>query len=323
MYHFVRDLARSRFPSIKGLDVADFRSQIEYINRHYNVIDTQTLISAFDTAGSDLPTRPLLLTFDDGYIDHFDYVFPILDEHRLHGAFFPPAEAILERRVLDVNKIHFMLASVETPDVLVEPILDAIARDQESHDLKPLEFYKQSFNATHRYDAPAVTFIKRTLQRELPEAYRKHLTDELFKRFVTADEESFAEELYMTPEQLRTLLRHGMHVGSHGYGHYWLNTLTPDQQRVEVQKGMEFLASLGATLEDWVMCYPYGGHDASLQQILAEYGCALGLTASPGLVDPRRTNRYAVDRIDTNDLPCSATAPPNEWLEKALMAAAI
>ena len=79
MYHYVRPLARTRFPEIKGLDLEDFRAQIRYIDRHYHVISTSELIAALD-GEMDLPENAALLTFDDGYADHYDYAMPILQD---------------------------------------------------------------------------------------------------------------------------------------------------------------------------------------------------------------------------------------------------
>ena len=76
MYHFVRDLRGQRFPEIKGLTVEEFRGQVRYIRRHYNVIGWTELLAALAVADRPLPPRALLLTFDDGYRDHFDNVFP-------------------------------------------------------------------------------------------------------------------------------------------------------------------------------------------------------------------------------------------------------
>jgi len=72
--------------------------------------------------GHSLPKNALLLTFDDGYMDHFEYVFPILAKLGVQGSFFPPAKAILEHSVLDVNKIHFILATVGDKASLIENI---------------------------------------------------------------------------------------------------------------------------------------------------------------------------------------------------------
>src|SRR5687767_5962186 len=110
MYHYVRDLRRSRYPGIKGLTIDAFRGQLAYLRKHYNFVSGAEVIAAI-ADGHRLAPRAALLTFDDGYIDHFANVFPILDREQIPACFFPPAASVLEGRILDVNKIHFVLAS--------------------------------------------------------------------------------------------------------------------------------------------------------------------------------------------------------------------
>ncbi len=43
MYHYVRDLEHSRYPRIKGLDIARFRKQIEYLKQNFTVITMEEL----------------------------------------------------------------------------------------------------------------------------------------------------------------------------------------------------------------------------------------------------------------------------------------
>ena len=50
-----------------------------------------------------------MLTFDDGFIDHYKYVFPHLLEKKIKACFYPPIQVIKNKTVLDVNKIHFIL----------------------------------------------------------------------------------------------------------------------------------------------------------------------------------------------------------------------
>ena len=49
----------------------------------------QELIAAVKN-GKQLSHNSLLLTFDDGYKDHFEFVLPILEEFGIQGSFFPP-----------------------------------------------------------------------------------------------------------------------------------------------------------------------------------------------------------------------------------------
>ena len=51
------------------------------------------------------------MTFDDGYLDHFVNVFPVLFDEKLQGSFYPPLAPVRERKLLDVNRVHFILAS--------------------------------------------------------------------------------------------------------------------------------------------------------------------------------------------------------------------
>ena len=56
MYHYVRDLARSRYPGIKGRDLAAFRRQLDHIARHYTVVTAAAVIEAAQ-GGEPLPTN--------------------------------------------------------------------------------------------------------------------------------------------------------------------------------------------------------------------------------------------------------------------------
>jgi len=317
MYHYVRDLKHSRYPEIKGLDIALFKEQIAYIKKHYNVISAYDLIDIIKS-NTDLPPKSLLLTFDDAYVDHFTQVFPVLDKQRLPGLFFPPAKSILEHQVLDVNKIHFILACVPDKSVLVNYIYQYLDENRSSYDLESKESYWKKCGVPSRYDTAEVMFVKYMLQVELPENIRNVITDELFKKFVSSDEKSFSRELYMSIDQISCLQRNGMYIGSHGFEHYWLNSLSEDDQRKEIDLSLEFLKKVGSDLSRWIMCYPYGAHNESLLNILKERGCSVGLTTKVGIADLEKDNPLTLPRLDTNDLPKNSHESPNEWTIKAI-----
>ena len=125
----------------------------------------------------------------------------------------------------------------------------------------------------------------------------------LFAEFVTSDETAFACELYMSVEQIACLRRHGMHIGSHGYSHAWLNHITPEEQAIEIDRSLEFLQGLGIMKADWSMCYPYGGFNNSLLEILRTRECRIGFGVEPRVADLDVDDRLTLPRLDTNDLP--------------------
>ena len=317
MYHYVRDLRHSYYPKIKGLSTHEFEQQVAYIEKYYHVISGQELISAI-VDEAPLPSRPLLMTFDDGYKDHFTDVFPVLDRKNISACFFPSARCILEDKVLDVNKIHFVLASTSDKRQLVERIFAKVEAERSQYDLLTSQAYWEKVGIASRFDPAEVVFCKRMLQRELPLEFRTALIGELFSEYVAKDEAAFSRELYMSPDQLRVLQHHGMYVGSHGYDHFWLNSLSSEQQEREVDQALVFLASIGVDITSWIMCYPYGAYDESLLAILKARNCVAGITTEVGLASLGKHNPLALPRIDTNDLPKNGRAEMNEWTRQAL-----
>lgn len=315
MYHYVRELKNSRYPDIKGLETELFIEQIEFLRKNYNIIDTDMLIDCYDNK-EPLPPKPMLLTFDDAYIDHFRTVFPILENRKLRGAFYTPVKTIVENCILDVNKIHFILASVNEKGKIIREIFNQLNTYREEYKLLSDEEYINKLSKPGKYDSADVIFIKRILQVELPEIVRNKISDHLFKKFVSADEKAFSRELYMNKEQLACMVASGMHVGSHGNDHYWLSSLTRDQQNYEIDQSIRFIESIGACSERWTISYPYGDYNQDTLDLLQEKGCKLGFTTKTDIADVSSTRRFEIPRLDTNDLPKARDGKVNEWYLK-------
>jgi peptidoglycan/xylan/chitin deacetylase (PgdA/CDA1 family) len=90
MYHYVSPLPENADPYRTDLTVEPeiFRSHLEYLHQHgYQTISPYLLHEALNF-GKPLPTNPIILTFDDGYNDHYPIVFPMLREFGFIGTFF-------------------------------------------------------------------------------------------------------------------------------------------------------------------------------------------------------------------------------------------
>jgi peptidoglycan/xylan/chitin deacetylase (PgdA/CDA1 family) len=90
MYHYVSNLPPDADATRVNLTVAPamFRSQMQYLKDNgYHTISLYQLYDAL-MKGAPLPKKPIVLTFDDGYIDMYSNVFPMLKEFGFTGTFF-------------------------------------------------------------------------------------------------------------------------------------------------------------------------------------------------------------------------------------------
>jgi peptidoglycan/xylan/chitin deacetylase (PgdA/CDA1 family) len=90
MYHYVSSLPADADPIRTGLTVTPsvFAEQLQYLSdQSYETISLYEIDEAL-LYGSELPLRPIILTFDDGHIDHYSNVFPLLQSHNFTATFF-------------------------------------------------------------------------------------------------------------------------------------------------------------------------------------------------------------------------------------------
>lgn len=96
MYHHVGDLDSQ--PSMMDYQVTvtadDFDAQINHIVRlGYTAISLDDLAAHFEHE-APLPDCPIVLTFDDGYDEHFAFVTRVLTHYAVRGTFFVYTDAV-------------------------------------------------------------------------------------------------------------------------------------------------------------------------------------------------------------------------------------
>ena len=303
MYHYTRDLVHSRYPGIKGLDLPFFRRQLEFFKKHFNVVRMEDVINAVQNQQKEvLPENPLLLTFDDGYIDNFTFAFPLLEEFGFQGSFFIPGKTFRTHQLLDVNKIHYILAAADI-NLLVQDVFERLDyyRGAEYPIQSNEELFKQ-YAVANRFDSKETIFVKRILQTVLPEKLRNKISSDLFEKYVGISEEKLAYELYMNAEQIRMMKRHGMFIGLHGYDHYWLGNLPIDEMQSDVDNAIDALREF-IDEKAWVMNFPYGSYNQDVVQYVKDKGAVLGLTTEVRIAEIGVDNRFTLPRLDCNDFP--------------------
>lgn len=95
-YHHIQDEkeAKENQQSNLSLNTEYFKEQMQYLkDKGYTPISMQDLVSFFDN-DVKLQTKPVLITFDDGYEDLYENAFPLLKELNFKATVFLPTGVV-------------------------------------------------------------------------------------------------------------------------------------------------------------------------------------------------------------------------------------
>ena len=296
MYHYVREVKHSNYPNLKALELNEFKKQISFFKKNFNFIDQNNLEEIISS--KKIPNKPsILLTFDDGLIDHYKYVFPILLKNKISGCFYPSIRALKQNEVLEVNKIQFILEKEKNR----KKILSEIEANLIKLSGEKLEKFYNKIKQWSRFDDKDTFFIKQLLQHLLHTKIRNKITNKLFQKTVNREEKDFASKLYMSSKNIKEMYLNKMFIGLHGSDHLWLKYLNKNEQEREIKNSLSFFSKIGIK-NNISMAYPYGSYNKITLNLLKKYKIKFAFTTKPGSINSNNLmKRYLFPRYDTND----------------------
>lgn len=246
----------------------DFARQMQLVTDHFRPVSIEEVRRYVQ--GGALPNNPLLVTFDDGYLDNYQVALPILRRRGIPAVFFIATDYLEHRKVFWWDRVNYIikLAPVRRLELgYPYPItFDLVSSEHRAHATRVLlRLVKSAFGLD----------VERLL-RELATAARVSWNDQLERRL--------ADEMLMTWDQVRALRAAGMGVQSHTRTHRVLQTLPPDQVRDELAGSR---ADLEAQLDERIFAISYPvGHSIEdrpdLQWALKAAGYEIGFTNATG-----------------------------------------
>ncbi len=295
-YHYVNDKKKSFFKNLKSLSVKNFENQIRQIKKKFNIISLEELITLKKT-----PKNTVLLTFDDGYLDHYENVFPILKKERISGTFFAPDITLNQKDILDVNKIQIFLHSYSDKKKLFNEVCKKI--EIEKLDLK---YYlalikKMSKSYDLRWHDMNSNNVRNLLQYILPQQVRKKIVNYFFKKKIDLGNNEMIKRLYLTKHQAKEMIKNGMFFGSHGSNHEWLEYMNYNAQLYDIKKSKKTLSELGIKPNMMSICYPFGSYNKDTIKIVKKLNFKLGFANNSKKITSLAKQKFFLPRIDTNE----------------------
>lgn len=274
-YHRVAELRDTPFVDSRSVSATpkDFVWQMDHLARHYHVIGTPQLLNAVEN-GSRLPTRAVLITFDDAYADFAETAWPVLKRFGLCATLFVPTGYPNHPEMpFSWDKLYQAFSATCRTELCVTPFgpLPLGKPEQKRRALRIVQDYLAT----------------------VPDYEAMRLVDSVCAQLV---ERCVYSGNVLTWNQLRKLGKEGLTLGSHTRTHPIMTQVNPERMREEIRTSQEDLQrEIGIALP--IFCYPNGDHNDTIISILRDEGIRLAFTTLSGPNDSLSLDPFRLRRI--------------------------
>lgn len=102
LYHHISDTVSTEY----SVHTDQFKEQMKWLSdRGYTSVNISDVSRAI-VAGEDLPDRPVVITFDDGYLDVYQNAYPILENYGFFATFFIIGDTVDTRGNLSAEQLQ-------------------------------------------------------------------------------------------------------------------------------------------------------------------------------------------------------------------------
>jgi peptidoglycan/xylan/chitin deacetylase (PgdA/CDA1 family) len=253
-----------------------FRQQMEMLAREYRPVSLDD-VSGFARDQKDLPSRAVVVTFDDGYADNLEVAAPILNRLGIPSVVYVTVDCV-ERQLMPwpARLRYACLTTKKTQMNAPEGGVWSLRTPEERTD---------SFNRSLEHCARLSGMTQETYVAAV-------------ERELEVDSRDISKGLMMTWDQMRQLRKQGHTIGSHTMTHP--NIAYVSDGEVETELG-ESKRKLEAELHERILHFAYPGPalrpnwSQSSLRLSRELGYQTATTVEPGVVragdDPLRMRR--------------------------------
>lgn len=279
MFHYVRTNS-----NYYHYNLNDFEKTIKYLSENYKIISLNQL-DELKKSKRVISDDYIMLTFDDGTIDHYKYVYPILLKYKCSGLFFIPS-SIFNNKMLDIQIIHQLLEN-QSIDVLMSDLTNELKR----HNIDILKLNLEEIQINN-----AESIFKQLLQYKLPKDIRKKMLHYLGTKYNIS---LIVEDNYINLEELKIMKLNNMFFGIHTNTHPRLGLLSKEEQEIEIKENMNLLINNGLMEEGlYSIAFPFGSYNAETLEIMKEEKIKYGFKVNEEGIE----SNLLINRIDCNQL---------------------
>jgi peptidoglycan/xylan/chitin deacetylase (PgdA/CDA1 family) len=294
MYHRVLKDDDPYIPFIQpGMYVREssFNRQLEFLSENYAIVSIQEMLGLIETGKVSKDRQYCVITFDDGWLDNYQYAFPLLKKFSAPATIFLTASFVGTNRFFWHEKVSklFYLARRRFEDSPPSAMPTGNGGDG------TVAMLRGHINSRE----PSATAVDAAIEtlKSLPVSRIDQVVDEL------------AEELSISLENERTMLswqeigemsESGISFGSHTCEHRILTQIDSGEAAIEIKASMEKLRGKQLNYVP-VFCYPNGRYNDEIRSLVIGAGYSAAVTTKLGRQSADLKDPFGIARIGIHD----------------------
>ncbi|MDD5005987.1 MAG: polysaccharide deacetylase family protein [Candidatus Omnitrophica bacterium] len=227
------------FDKANTVSVEIFEKQLSFLSKHYNILSIKDFLFYLNNSRK-LEPRSILLTFDDGSVDCYNYAFPILKKYNLPAIVFLATGYIGTDKVFWWDKIKTWLRQTDRKEITLR--LNGKSRKI------CLKTETDRIKAYGLFDE----YMKQP--KTNPDTFLNEL------KFILGVDNYKLERSAMNWEEVKEMQNFGISFGAHTVNHVNLARLDYENALLEIKESKEIIEDkLGERVK--IFAYPYGGEN--------------------------------------------------------------
>ena len=199
MYHSVMPEPAAHSDSLGGIihSESEFRAQMELLARDYHPVSLNEVVDGLNSQ-KDLPSRSVVVTFDDGYTDNSEVAMPILNQLGIPAAFYVTVDCVEQRKLPWPSRLRFAFRKTKLRAWVDSRGAAWQLDDSDSRERAYLVSCDDCCQLSGKVQEDFVRSVEEQVQAAVP---------------------GDLSSLIMSYDQIRSLAQHGHIVGSHTMTH--------------------------------------------------------------------------------------------------------
>ena len=271
-----------------------FETHILFLKNYFKISTINNFVSQYkENLESPEPPR-CVLTFDDGWIDFYTNVYPILKRYQIPATVFLPTDFIGGENWFWTDRLAYLISKCGEDillDMMRRDIRNPLTRQMSRHQGPP-----------HARLDKAIRILK-----SCPKVIIEETLSDLSAEWGIRSN-PFGRA-FLSWEEVEELSRSGfVEFGSHTASHQILPVLDDNTVRHELDSSRSELLSRRAVDTDFIpFCYPNGSMDERIVKMVREAGYGAAVTTMPGW-NLYRADPFILKRVGIHQDMTSNTA---------------